>query len=333
MCDTFSYHLLQDAPENPAEYGFGTVCKDLAGLLDHLKIPNITVIGHDWGGAVTWRFAQFYPDRVTALISFCTPYVTPAKQDVTLQQIVQVLPNFKYQLYLVTPEAEKDINENVGKFFRRIFRPIADIDEPLIDPKTNRLAEGRSDRTRHEKVPEKVMEYYIKKYTERGACGGLNWYKQTHNNYVQCRDLDPIIRKPAMMVIAELDKALPPSMAEKMPQYIPGVEMHLVVGSGHWILWEKPQECNKLLKEFLAKVDPICPKLQFFFANSFFFGMDKAKVMLILGFFSSDIIKYKRKYNKNYKIFAKIEEQEKYGESITILYSTSTRQDTFTTSA
>lgn len=234
--------------------------KDLAGLLDHLQIPTITVIGHDWGGAVTWRFAQFYPERVKALVSFCTPYFVPAKQEVTLEQIVQVLPNFKYQLYLCTPEAEQDINANVGKFFRRVFRPAGDMD-PLLDPETNRLAEGRPDQTRHEKVPEKVMDYYIKWYTERGARGGLNWYKQTHNNFVQCKDLDPIIGKPAMMVIAELDKALPPSMAQKTPEYIPGIEMQLVAGSGHWILWEKPEECNNFLKEFLGKVDTISSKM------------------------------------------------------------------------
>ncbi|KAL7311009.1 hypothetical protein PS15m_008831 [Mucor circinelloides] len=247
-----------DGPADPAEYGFGTVSKDLAGLLDHLEIPTVTVIGHDWGGAVTWRFGQFYPDRVRALASFCTPYTAPAQQDVTLEQIVQVLPNFKYQLYLSTPEAEKDINENVGKFFRRIFRPVAEMNsQPLIDPETGKLAEGREDRPRSEKVPEKVMDYYIEWYTKQGARGGLNWYKQTHNNYVQCKDLDPIIKKPSMMVIAELDRALPPSMAAKMPEFIPGVEMHLVPGSGHWILWEKPEECNQFLKNFLAKVDPI----------------------------------------------------------------------------
>lgn len=234
----------------------------MVGLLDHLDIPKVTVIGHDWGGIVTWRFGQFYPERVKALVSFCTPYIKPATEEATLEDIVKVLPNFKYQIYLGTPEAEKELNENVGKFFRRIFRPIADIDEPLIDPKTNRLVEGRPDKTRHEKVPQKVMDYYIKTYTERGARGGLNWYKQTHNNFVQCKDLDPIIRKPSMMVIADLDRALPPSMAEKMPEYIPGVEMNLVTGSGHWILWEKPEECNKFLEDFLARVDPVCSKLK-----------------------------------------------------------------------
>jgi soluble epoxide hydrolase/lipid-phosphate phosphatase len=230
--------------------------------LDHLELPTVTVIGHDWGGFVTWRFGQYYPERVKALASFCTPYLPPAPQEVTLEQIVEKLPNFKYQLYLSSPPAEKDFGENIPKFFRRIFRPVGDmVGHPLIDPETNKLVEGREDRPRHEKVPEKVFDYYVKSYTERGVRGSLNWYKQTHNNFVQSQGLDPIINKPSMMVIAEHDKALPPSMADHMPKFIPGIEMHLVKGSGHWILWEKPEECNKLLKDFLERVDPVTSKL------------------------------------------------------------------------
>ncbi|KAI8888328.1 alpha/beta-hydrolase [Backusella circina FSU 941] len=245
-----------DGPADPKEYGFGTVSKDLAELLDHLSIPTITVIGHDWGGMVVWRFAQFYPDRVTAVASYCTPYSPAATQKITLEQVVAVLPNFTYQLYLNTPEAEKDINENIGKFFRRVFRPVKDAAGPLIDPKTHRLAEGRPDIARSEYLPEKVLDYYIKAYTAQGARGGLNWYKQTENNYEQCKGLDPIINQPAMMVIADLDRALPPSMSAGMDKFIPKLEMHTVTGSGHWILWERPEECNALLKQWLSKVYP-----------------------------------------------------------------------------
>lgn len=250
------FSILKDGPADPSEYGFGTVSKDLAALLDHLSIPTITVIGHDWGGMVVWRFAQFYPDRVIAVASYCTPYMPPHTQKITLEQIVAVLPNFTYQLYLNTPEAEKDINENVGKFFRRVFRPVKDAAGPLICPETHRLAEGRPDAVRSEYIPEKVLDYYIKAYTERGARGGLNWYKQTSNNYEQCKDLDPIINQPAMMVIADLDKALPPSMSAGMDKFIPKLETHTIAGSGHWVLWERPEESNALLKQWLAKVYP-----------------------------------------------------------------------------
>lgn len=163
---------------------------------------------------------------------------------------------------MCTPEAEKDLNHNFGKFFRRIFRPVAEqFGHPLLDPKTNRFAEGREDRPISSAVPQKVMDYYISTYTKYGARGGNNWYKQTRNNFKQCQGLDPIIRKPALMVSADKDKALPPAMAKKMPQLVPGVEMHVVTNCGHWILWEKPEESNMYLKSFLARVDLVLSKL------------------------------------------------------------------------
>lgn len=227
-------------------------------LLDHLEIPTVTVVGHDWGGSVAWRFTQFYPERVRAVASFCTPYAAPEQQSYTLEQIVEKVPSFAYQLYLCSPEAEKDLEENFGRFFRRIFRPVAEqYGHPMLCPNTGKMAEGREDRPRSTAVPEKVMNYYIEAYTKSGARGGLNWYKQTQNNYRQCKDLDPIIRKPALMVSADKDKALPPSMGKKMPKFIPGVEMHVVTECGHWILWEKPGESNRLLRNFLTRVDPV----------------------------------------------------------------------------
>ena len=214
----------------------------------------MTLIGHDWGGSVVWRMSQFYPDRVIAIASFCTPYTPPSPVEMTLEQIVKIVPNFAYQLYLRSPEAEKDMDQNMGKFFRRFFRPITDMKEPMISKTTGRMAEGNKDYPRHEIIPEKVMDYYVDSYTKQGARGGLNWYKQTHKDYIECKDLDPVIRKPSMMVTADLDKALPPFMAQKMPKFVLDLEMHSVKGSGHWVLWEKPDECNYHLKNFLAKV-------------------------------------------------------------------------------
>lgn len=103
-------------------------------LLDHLQIPTVAVLGHDWGGLVAWRFAQFYPNRVEAGInlshqehalhllfipfhlvgSFCTPYLVPNTEPITLEQLVEKLPNFSYQLHLVSPKAEEEINAHVS---------------------------------------------------------------------------------------------------------------------------------------------------------------------------------------------------------------------------
>ncbi|KAI8086621.1 Alpha/Beta hydrolase protein [Halteromyces radiatus] len=253
-----------EAPESHEHYGMGVISQDLLALMDHLALPTVTVLAHDWGGAVAWRFAQFYPDRVLAVGSFCTPYSPPARVHIPLEKVVEVLPNFKYQLYLVTPEAEKDINENTANFFARIFRPIAEASkDPLIDPQTGTLQAGRSVVPKSDVISQKVFDYYVKAYQQAGARGGLNWYKQSFNNYNQCKDLPDNVTQPALMVVATLDRALPPSMSEKMSEYIPNLDKLTVEGAGHWVLWERPTECNDILKSWLTKVYPIesSPKL------------------------------------------------------------------------
>jgi soluble epoxide hydrolase / lipid-phosphate phosphatase len=67
-------------------------------------------------------------------------------------------------------------------------------------------------------------------------------------------DLNPIIDLPAMMVTASRDTALPPSMTVGMKKFIPKLETYNVEDTGHWILWEKPRECNELLDRFLNQI-------------------------------------------------------------------------------
>ncbi|KAF7729754.1 hypothetical protein EC973_003832 [Apophysomyces ossiformis] len=251
-----------DAPNDPAQYGFKTVSRDIAELLDHLSLPTVTVLGHDWGGFLAWRFTQFYPDRVRAVASFCSPHLPTSKEYLSLEQIVERFPNFKYQLYFANdPEAEKDFGENVDVYFKRLFQNREDkkLDKRagLLDPITGKLAEGREVPTRSDAAPQKVIDYYIQQYQTTGVRGGFNWYKQTRRNWEECKDLDPIIRKSALMITAEKDPALPPSMADHMHNFVPDLDIHLVAGAGHFVLTDAPDECNAHLKTWLAKVTPL----------------------------------------------------------------------------
>ena len=41
----------------------------------------------------------------------------PEQQYRSVEDVVKILPNFTYQLHLITPEAAKEIDENVRPFF------------------------------------------------------------------------------------------------------------------------------------------------------------------------------------------------------------------------
>ncbi|KAH7517047.1 hypothetical protein FEM48_Zijuj09G0020300 [Ziziphus jujuba var. spinosa] len=63
-----------DAPPSPASYTTPYIVGDLVGLLDHLDIDQVFLVGHDWGATIAWHFGLFRPDRIKALINLSVQY-------------------------------------------------------------------------------------------------------------------------------------------------------------------------------------------------------------------------------------------------------------------
>ncbi len=52
----------------PNGYDWKTLSDDLVGLLDHIGLDIVAVMGHSWGGNVATNLAAYYPGRVSRLI-------------------------------------------------------------------------------------------------------------------------------------------------------------------------------------------------------------------------------------------------------------------------
>ena len=52
----------------PSGYDWKTLSDDLAGLMNHIGLDQVAVMGHSWGGNVAINLAADYPDRVKRLI-------------------------------------------------------------------------------------------------------------------------------------------------------------------------------------------------------------------------------------------------------------------------
>ncbi len=52
----------------PSGYDWKTLSDDMAGLLDHIGLDEVAVMGHSWGGNVATNFAANRADRVNRLI-------------------------------------------------------------------------------------------------------------------------------------------------------------------------------------------------------------------------------------------------------------------------
>jgi pimeloyl-ACP methyl ester carboxylesterase len=61
-------HGHSDSPADPDAYGLTRFSEDLRGLLDHLGMQQVYLLGHSMGGGVVVRFTTTYPERVKALV-------------------------------------------------------------------------------------------------------------------------------------------------------------------------------------------------------------------------------------------------------------------------
>jgi len=61
-------------PQQEEEYAMQHLTADVAAVIRHLGEESATIVGHDWGGIVSWQFAFGYPEMVDKLIILDMPH-------------------------------------------------------------------------------------------------------------------------------------------------------------------------------------------------------------------------------------------------------------------
>ena len=55
-------------PEGIENYELSHILTDVMAVIDDLGADKVTLVGHDWGGAIAWRFAMQNPERIEHLV-------------------------------------------------------------------------------------------------------------------------------------------------------------------------------------------------------------------------------------------------------------------------
>ncbi|MYC65535.1 MAG: alpha/beta hydrolase [Acidobacteriia bacterium] len=55
-------------PEGVEHYTMPHLLADVEAVIKDLQVDSVTLVGHDWGGAISWQFAMRYPHRVNKLV-------------------------------------------------------------------------------------------------------------------------------------------------------------------------------------------------------------------------------------------------------------------------
>ncbi|KFO97466.1 Bifunctional epoxide hydrolase 2, partial [Calypte anna] len=231
------------APPDIEEYSQEQICKDLVVFLDKLGIPQAVLVGHDWGGAVVWNMALFYPERLRAVASLNTPY-RPADPTRDILERMRSYPAFDYQFYFQEPGvAEAELERDIGRTLKVLIRST----QQEVGVGLRGALGGAAEGARAPWLPREVLESpSLEPFQPPWMCsvcpalgdpagGPLNWYRNLRPNWnwaLSARDRKILV--PALMVTAGKDVVLHPNMSRGMEEWIPQLRREHLEGCGHW---------------------------------------------------------------------------------------------------
>ena len=65
---------LSDKPSGDEQYDMRLLMADVAAVIRHFGQERAIIVGHDWGGSVSWQFAFNYPQMVDKLVILNLPH-------------------------------------------------------------------------------------------------------------------------------------------------------------------------------------------------------------------------------------------------------------------
>lgn len=228
-----------DAPQDKSEYATDKIVADLFALVDRLGLDDFCLVGHDWGGAVSWAAALKGDPRLTRLAIVNAPH--PVIFQKSLIEDADQRAASQYITAFRTPGFEAAV-ESMGweTFFDKSFGNHVDL--ALISP------EERAE--------------YIEEWSQPGVFTAmLNWYRGAAvvvpppSVTVPLPDFllraFPKVTVPTLVVWGMKDKALLPLQLDGLDTLVEDLRVVRVEDAGHFVPWEKPQAVAGALETFL----------------------------------------------------------------------------------
>ena len=213
-----------DKPKGRRAYKLARLCEDVEDLIERMGRDKAhAVIGHDWGGAVTWEFAARYPEKTERVAVLNCP---PAA--ILMRNLVKNPRQLKkswYVLFFQLPRlADKAVARAGGSILKRTSDPGSFSDEEVAR--------------------------YTEAWRKPGAATAmLNWYRGAAFNSRETKR----VRVPALILWGKNDVALRPELAEEAAALCDDVKLRYLEDATHWVQHDAPDEVNAAILEHLGR--------------------------------------------------------------------------------
>lgn len=237
---------LSSKPEDPEAYRMRHLLADIRGLVEHLGVAPITLVGHDWGGIVSWAFALKHPELLERLVIIDAPPPFTWNRDLRESPRQRDAVNYMIELSKPSPGPERMLTANDFSMMDEIMQRIGRSGAQLSDAERTLYREAWS---QPGAIKGGLNYYRAARMGEQVAAGGV---PEEYEAKITSRTVDV----PTLVIWGENDSVLLPTLTRGLSEWVPRLRVEIVPGAGHWVPYERPEEVNRLIREFVdASVD------------------------------------------------------------------------------
>jgi epoxide hydrolase 4 len=230
---------LSGKPADLAPYRVAALAKQLDELARHLNGKRrFTLVGHDWGAALAFAYAQAYPQRLHGVVGISAP---------------------PFNLFLDTVANDPDQQARSGYMQR--FRALT-----LSGIKTDGLAPRIFTSSYQSLIASGALtaaeaELFRAVLSDPATIdGGMNWYRAnvppfaeiSERDYWPARQLE--LKMPALLIWGNGDQTFVTATLDRFQAAVPRAQVVRIEGVNHWATMEADPGTTKALVAFLERV-------------------------------------------------------------------------------
>lgn len=217
-------------PARVEDYRADRIVADAAALFDASGAKRLTLVAHDWGGAIAWLFAINRVRPLERLVVMNLPH--PLCFAEALKHWPQRRRSWYMAFFQLRWLPERLLLANDAAAIRRAFRGMA-------------IDKGR--------FPDEVLDIYAAAAQRLGAMTAMvNWYRAAakHREGLKLSH-GGRVEAPTLIVWGEEDTALGLETLEGTERFVPDLTIRRLPGVSHWVQQEAPEAVNAVLEQWL----------------------------------------------------------------------------------
>lgn len=223
---------LSAKPAGVHNYAMSKLMTDVVELISELTKKygkkKVFLVGHDWGAAVAWSLATFYPQILDRLVILNVPHPGVMKKSMNFRQLLKSW----YMIFFQIPFLPEFLMRQSG--YRMLFGSLIQTSNPKTFSRTE-------------------IEQYIQAWKQPGALTAMiNWYRALRVKEIlpKAHQTIPI---PVLILWGKKDAFLSSYLADLSLKKCQNGKLVYFEDATHWVQHEKPAEINQAIEDFICR--------------------------------------------------------------------------------